>query len=288
VADAAGFPLGPREGPLVLWHSGQGGEIARGYYGAGRGLDADGLADRLYRAFVGRRPGRTELLSDEGSEMVRGEIRAWAGQQLAAGASPDDVPDLFYLHRRMGTWAGPTHGCVELVKDTTSVLWSPRLLPHLLGLPARDRARELFHLRVLERLAPGLVDVPFEGGRPWPGRQSALARRAGRAVTLARKARGELARRTRTAAPPARAPAQPAEPPPARDAFAAVHADVAAAVAAQPGHPAWAVLDRARVEGLLARDPGSLDTMSRYYVWRLAQVFWDGAAAKSARMERDD
>ena len=288
VADAAGFPLGPREGPLVLWHSGQGGEIARGYYGVIRGADPGALADRLYRAFVGRRPGRTELLSRDGAELVRDQIRGWVGAQLAAGASPEDVPDLFYIHRRMGTWAGPTHGCVELVKDTTSALWSPRLLPHLLGLPARDRARELFHLRVLERLAPELVDIPFEGGRPWPGRQSALARRAGRAVTLARKARGELARRARATAPRAGAAAQPAEPPPAMDAFAAVHADVAAAVAAQPRHPAWAVLDRARVEGLLARDPGSLDTMSRYYVWRLAQVFWDGAAAKSDRMGRDD
>ena len=274
VADAAGFPLGPREGPLVVWHSGQGGEIARGYYGSVAGGDPDTLADGLYRAFVGRRPGRHELLSDQGAALVRDEIAGWVRAQFAAGARPDNVPDLFYVHRRMGTWAGPTHGCVELVKDTTSPLWSARMLPHLLGLPARDRARELFHLRVLERLAPALIDVPFEGGRPWPGRQSALARRAARGRTLVRKAAGELRRRAR---PPAPAPAAKE----GTDPFFAVHADVAAVVAARPDHPAWEVLDRDRVERLLAREPASLDTMSRYYVWRLGQVFWEGIEGES-------
>ena len=41
----------------------------------------------------------------------------------------------------------------------------------------------------------------------------------------------------------------------------------------RPDHAAWAVLDRGRVESLLSSDPGALDTMSRYYVWRLATVF---------------
>ena len=44
------------------------------------------------------------------------------------------------------------------------------------------------------------------------------------------------------------------------------------AASARGGHPAWEVLDRARVESLLTRAPGALDTMSRYYVWRLATV----------------
>jgi hypothetical protein len=277
VSDAAGFPLGPREGPLVLWHSGQGGEVARGYYGTARGLDGDALADRLYRAFVARRPGRTELLGKRGERLVRDEVGAFVDERLAAGAALEDVPDLFYLHRRMGTWAGPTHACVEWVKDTTSPLWSARLVPDLLGLPADERARELFHLRVLERLAPELVDVPFAGGGGWPGRRSALARRAARARSLARKGRAEALRRAGGAlaarrGAPAAAERSAGAPP--RDPFASVHAETAAAVAAQPEHPAWAVLDRGRVERLLARDPASLDEMSRYYVWRLAQAFW--------------
>lgn len=270
VADAAGFPLGPREGPLVLWHSGQGGEVARGYYGTGGG----DVAGRLYRSFVGRRPGRVELLSAEGQALVRAEIEGFVAQVSAAGARQEDIPDLFYLLRRMGTWAGPSHSCVELVKDTTSPLWSARLLPQLLGLPARDRARELFHLRVLERLAPELVDIPFEGGRPWPARRSALRLRAERAAGLARKVGAELSRRRGAGR---RAPSQPAAPagtPP--DPFARVHAAVAEAVRSDRSHAAWDVLDRPRVERLLSREPAGLDTMSRYYVWRLAQVFWEG------------
>jgi hypothetical protein len=266
LADAAGFPFGPRPGPLVLWHSGQGGEVARAYYGLGDGLDANGLTDRLYRSFVGRRPGRTEILGAEGQRLVREQIGRFVEEQLSAGADPIDVPDLFYLTRRMGTWAGPSHGAVEYVRDTTSPLWSGRLLGDELGLPARDRARDLFHMRVLERLAPQLIDVPFEDGRDWPARETELARRLRRVRVLARKASGELRRRVRAAS--AGGPADP---------FASVLPEIAEAVRSQPDHPAWSVLDRRSVESLLARDAGALDMMSRYYVWRLATVFGPSA-----------
>jgi hypothetical protein len=262
LADAAGFPFGPRDGPLVLWHSGQGGEIARSYYGLG----SDEPVDQLYRAFVGRRPGRTEILGEEGQRLVREQIEAFVQEQLAAGVAPIDVPDMFYLQRRMGTWAGPSHGAVEYVRDTTSPLWSHRMLPDALGLPARERAREMFHLRVLERLAPQLVDIPFEDGRPWPARQGELERRLERGRVLARKVRGELRRRARAG----RGRSGPAA---SDDPFERVLPEIAEAVRSQPGHPSWAVLDRPRVESLLARDPATLDTMSRYYVWRLATVF---------------
>jgi hypothetical protein len=261
LADAAGFPMGPRAGPLPLWHSGQGGEIARAYYGTGDGLDRDGLVERLTRAFLGRRPGRADVLADGARVSVRDRIAAWVDEQLAAGVAPSDVPDAFYLTRRMGAWAGPTHGAVEYVRDTTSPLWSARLLPDLLGLPAPERARHMFHLRVLERLAPRLVDVPFEDGRPWPAREGGLRRRAADAGALARKALAEGRRRVR---PPAGAGGDP---------FAPILAEVRTAVLDRPDHAAWAVLDRGRVESLLSSDPGALDTMSRYYVWRLATVF---------------
>jgi hypothetical protein len=257
LSDAAGFPFGPRPGPLPLWHSGQGGEVARTYYGLG----SDEPVDQLYRAFVGRRPGRSEILGDEGARLVREQIEAFVNEQLASGVAPIDIPDMFYLHRRMGTWAGPSHGAVEYVRDTTSPLWSRRLLRDELGLPARDRARELFHLEVLKQLAPELVDVPFEDGRPWRAREDELTRRVRSARTLAGKVRSELRRRA------GRAPA------PADDPFARVLPEIRDAVLSQPDHTAWQVLDRPRVEALLASDAAALDTMSRYYAWRLATVF---------------
>jgi hypothetical protein len=227
LADAAGFPFGPRPGPAPLWHSGQGGEIARSYYGGG------GDAESLYRAFVGRRPGRTEILSAEGQRLVRAQIDAFGEE-----AGPDRLPDLFYLHRRMGSWAGPTHGAVEFVRDTTSPLWSRRLLPDLLG------AGGEFHQQVLERLAPKLLDVPYEGTRSLP-----------------RKVADELRRRVLP------------RPTPDGDPFARILPEIREAVLSQPDHPAWHVLDRPRVESLLASRAAALDTMSRYYAWRLATVF---------------
>jgi hypothetical protein len=264
LSDAAGFPFGPRPGPLGVWHTGQGGEVSRAYYGTGAGLDRDGLVEKLYRAFTGRRPGRTEILGGRGRAIVQGQIGRFVDDALASGAQPVDVPDLFYLWRRMGTWAGPTHGAVEYVRDTTSPLWSRRLVQDQLGLPAEDRAREVFHLRVLERLAPQLVDIPFGDGRPWPARQSAAGLRARKAGTLARKVRGELGRRTHaTRGAGSSAP----------DPFAPTLGGIRHLVVSQPEHPAWELLDRRRVHDLLGSDAAALDTMSRYYAWRLATVF---------------
>lgn len=257
LADAAGFPMSPREGPLPLWHSGQGGEIARAYYGPGRARDAEGLASQLYAAFSGRRPGRVEPLSEVGRALVYSELLAWVSRQLQAGADPADVPDLFYVHRRMGTWAAPTHGAVEFVRDTTSPLWSARLLAHLLGARRDERGRDRFHRRVLEELAPELVDVPFAGGEGW-GRPSRLRRLAGKAAAEASRRLGSR---------------RPSAAPGTDDPVARVQGLVATAAAEHGDHPAWTVLDRGRVDALLARPAATLDPMSRLYVWRLATVF---------------
>ncbi|MEA2473581.1 MAG: hypothetical protein QOE06_1496 [Thermoleophilaceae bacterium] len=277
LADAAGFPLGPRGGSLVLWHSGQGGEIARAYYGIGAGLSRDGLVQRLARSFLGQRPGRADVLSAAGRAVVEEQIGGWVDRQLAAGIGAADVPDMFYLQRRMGTWAGPSHGCVEFVRDTTSPLWSRRLLPDELGLAATERARHLFHLRVLEGVAPELVGVPFEDRRPWPARRSVASLKMERARELAGKAAAEARRRTVARRRRAEAGAAGA----ADDPFARVLPEIRDTVLSQSEHQAWPVLDRDRVERLLSSPPGALDTMSRYYAWRLATVFGAMAPARS-------
>ena len=198
---------------------------------------------------------------------MKAQTRVWVDRVLDAGAQPEDVPDLFYVLERMGAWAGPTHGAVEFVRDTTAPLWSVRMLPHELGLPAERRALEEFHLQMLEQLAPALVDLPFEKGQTWPSRQTGLGRRAKRAGVLAGKVRGELKRRT------AQAPAPATDGNAPDDEFAPVLADVRSVVLDQPDHPAWELLDRAKVESLLDKSAPALDGMSRYYVWRLATVF---------------
>ena len=265
LADAVGFPFGPRDGALPLWHSGQGGEIARGYYARVRGGTRAKLTDSLYAAFAMRRPGRREPLNADGEALVRVALAAWVDEVLSAGAHPRDVPDLFYLLARMGTWAGPTHGAVEFVRDTTSPLWHRRMLPHLLALPARERAAERFHYQVLNELSPELAAAPG-----WFKPTTLLQRRAARARTIAQRVLAEARRRRRRRVSPpqgpgAHAPADPFEP---------VLADVRALVLEDATHPAWRLLDRGRTEDLLSS--ADLDEVQRYYAWRLATVF--GAA----------
>jgi hypothetical protein len=260
LADAAGFPLGPGEGPLPLWQSGQGGEVGRAYYGPGDGLDAAGLTQRLYDAFTARRPHRREPLSAAGRDLVEREIRAWVDSRLGSGARPADVPDLFYLERRMATWAAPTHGCVEYVRDTTSPLWSRRVLPDLLAAPAQERAGAPYHRAVLGLLAPRLAEIELAGGTRWDAAPSRLAH----ARALARKAVAETARRVRARRAGAGGAADPLDP---------ILADVREQVLDAREHPAWAVLDRDRCEALLSRPAAALDEMSRYHVWRLATLF---------------
>lgn len=231
LADAAGFPLQALGGPLPLWHTGQGGEIARDYYGS---------ADLLER-FLTRNPARPSLLNAAGEARVRRLI----------GDETDG--DRFYLHRRMATWAAPSHAAVEPVRDSTSALWSAKLLPHLA--PG-------FHDAVLAELAPELVDVPY----------SDCPR------SLPRKAVAELRRRAR-AAFPGQEPGTAAHEP-----FGRAMAEIAECVRSQPGHPAWAVLDRDRVAALLSTSPRALDDMRRAYVLRLATVFggFESAPARPA------
>lgn len=305
LADAAGFPLGPREGPLPLWHSGQGGEIGRGYYGVG----GAGVAERLHTRFTARRPGRIDILSADASDSVARRIGEFVERMSQAGAATTDIPDLFYLLERMACWAAPTHGVVEAVRDTTSPLWSQRMLPHVLGLPARERMLERFHLALLEELVPQLVEEPFADGSSWPSRQSELRRQLQRARKLSGKVRAELERRRagRRAEGAQTGSTQPAsaraesthsasgrtwstqatDPSAAKatqaragatDPFDTVIASVREAVLSQPGHPAWSALDRPQTECLLARPAVSLDEMSRYHVWRLASVFMSSIA----------
>jgi hypothetical protein len=280
VADGFGFPLGPRDWVLPLWHAGHGSEVGRAVYGTGIGLDREGVVKQLYRFITTHRPGRPELVDERGAAIVRKWFEDFVDSKLELGARIEDVPDLFFWHERLGRWAGPSHAVVEWVKDTTSPTWSTRLLPHEAGHPVEERALQMFNMKTLEVLAPQLVDVPYEADRPWPARVSPRARSIARGREIARKAWAEAKRRRPRlprrgpAEPPAAAPEVPPEelvrPP---DPFHETMALVRERALSENGHAAWEVLDRKRVESLLGRDPATLDSMSKTYVWRLATVF---------------
>ena len=280
VADGFGFPLGPRDWIMPLWHSGHGSEVGRAVYGTGIGLDREGVVKQLYRFITTHRPGRPELVDERGAAIVRKWFEDFVEEKLALGARIEDVPDLFFWHERLSRWAGPSHSVVEWVKDTTAPTWSTRLLPHEAGHPVEERALQMFNMQVLSELAPHLVDVPYEAERPWPARVSARERRVRRAREVIRKVIAEAERRRprltqrggAANTPPApEAPPEEAIRPP--DPFHETMALVRERALSQPGHAAWEVLDRKRVDTLLQRDPATLDSMSKTYVWRMATVF---------------
>jgi hypothetical protein len=261
LADASGFPLSSRPGVLPLWHTGQGGEIGRAYYGARRSRPR--AIRELERAFTGHRPGREPPLNARGAKLVRERVEAWADDQLTGGARPRDLADLFYLTRRMGTWAGPSHGAVEWIRDSTSPLWSRAVVQHLLAPSRRGRESERFHREVLGVLAPELLELPLGDGGWRSG--SATRRRLKRAARLSRRAGGEV----RARVPKRSQPAPTDQGAVAADPFDRIRELVSAAAAGEE-HPVFEIVDRSSVEQLLATP--SLDTMRRYYVWRLATV----------------
>ena len=272
LADARGYRIRPLEGPLVLWHSGQGGEIARGAYGSGAGLDAAGVADMLYRKFAVLRFYHRSILSRAGEHMVRDSIRSWVDEQRRLGFELEDVPDLFYLKKRMGGWAGPGHGCVEYFRDTTSPLWSHRLVPDELGLASEQRMRELFHLEVLRRVEPRLVNIGFEIGKGWPADHGNLRLRLKPYAELLPDVPGEFRRRlvqlSSRVLPnggTGREPSLGRSLPAIRD-----------FILRRDDHPAWEALDRGRVRRLLESHPDALDFFGRTHVWHLLTVFAAG------------
>lgn len=169
--DAAGY-FTPADGAMRLLLNGQGGEIARAYYGSGGLLDRDGLV----RALFDRVATSSDLLTPWGRQLVERDVGLAVDTALASGVSEHDIPDAFYLEHRMAGWAATGHHCVEYAKgDGICPLWSRRLLPQQLGASIEDRARERFPQATLEALSPRLASIPYPQETPPPRGSTRLA-----------------------------------------------------------------------------------------------------------------
>ncbi|MDP2712831.1 MAG: hypothetical protein Q8O56_16605, partial [Solirubrobacteraceae bacterium] len=260
LADGAGFAVLPADRPLALWHSGQGGEIARGHYGRGRG-PAVLVRAALGAQLTGWRPRRPLPLTRTARAHVRAVLREWADERLAQGAAPADLPQLAYLDLRMGFWAGPSHGAVEWTRDTTSPLWSWKLLAPMLAGSLAERHAETLHRRLVALLAPQLSGVPFEDGARWADAGAATARPA--------------ARERSQPSPPLAAASAASGPAPGRAdddvvrprTFAEVQRLAQAGLATAGG--VARVVDRGRAQRLLTTPEAELDWRRRSWVWNL-------------------
>ena len=256
LADASAARLRPIEEPLGIVHTGQGGELARAYYGHQPQATFGSL---LYRTYVPMWP--RPIVKRSHLKRIRSDFDRWVVSHGSVYVAPGALGDAFYLWQRNGHWMVDLAAVHEATGEATFPLCTRRMLPHMLGLPYEERRSERFFQLILEELEPRLLDVPFEGQQPpWATGGGKVARTRPRAWRAAEKAvrlgRRELERR--------------------------MHHDVADPFEnlLSELRPAWPMRPRIvdtvvrvrAVERRLSRSTRRLDARTRAQLWRLATL----------------
>lgn len=145
--------------------SGNASEVARGYYGWPRGVDARRLA-----GFWGARGAEAEFLVREFDSWFR-EAREPCERSGVA------VTDLFYWEQRMGNWGAMYCADSDIAVEVVWPFNCRRLLEILLSAPRERRAKphHRLYVEIIENLWPGalripLNDLPVYGARKWTHR----------------------------------------------------------------------------------------------------------------------
>ncbi|MWA06128.1 hypothetical protein F8568_038420 [Actinomadura sp. LD22] len=166
--------------------SGSGGETLRGGFLYDQDdVSPDGLRKRLRLIFFAAE----RLMTEDANARAAEEHRRWAGRDGF------DVLDKLYLYYRTGRWIVGLHTATLMNAPYYHPFFDNRVVRAALGLaPAWRRSEYPFYLLIRE-LAPGLADVPPEGGR-WRFDREHRPVLAGRRAWRAREA---LVPRGRTA-----------------------------------------------------------------------------------------
>ncbi|MDL5352370.1 asparagine synthase-related protein [Microbacterium sp. zg-YB36] len=152
--------------------SGLGGEVARGFYYAGRVVDrpfARNEAARLasWRMFVNEavQPGLlTEEFAGWAREVAVDEVHA---ALEAGGPEWFRATDELYLRHRMQRWAGSTDTAVSAQRIVINPMLDPAFLDIAMQLRPQDKARSRFLGELQIELDPELAHIPLDG-RPAP------------------------------------------------------------------------------------------------------------------------
>lgn len=148
---------------VTLW--GIGGEIARGFYyepelflpGRHSKRAKSVLASKLLLKHGG-------LLRQETSAISEAYIGEFVDSAALDGFSPVDALDLFYAYQRVGRWAGSNARLTAPVCDHFSPFCSRAWMRATFALSALQRYTEPLHYGLIRRLAPDLMDLPFDKG----------------------------------------------------------------------------------------------------------------------------
>jgi hypothetical protein len=101
--------------------------------------------------------------------LIRPQARARLVARLAAqmdahrdgGAQEADLPDLFYWRNRIPNWLGGIRGIKSFERQPVLPLGVPALMRLAFTMTPDERRMELAHFRILQRLAPELIAIPF-------------------------------------------------------------------------------------------------------------------------------
>ncbi|MFI7026805.1 hypothetical protein ACIBMZ_29220 [Micromonospora sp. NPDC049900] len=249
--------LEPWPGPPRILLDGVGGEIGRGAWAAYLGGDyptgdtADAITDATLTKIVPRSP--LPLVSADGLALVRDWLREHVGDLLDSGVPLRDIPEVLHLERQIH-WHGPNLANRWHREDAFSMYLSPMLWPHMVGNGnGGERAGE-FQRELLTLLGPDLAEIPYESGQATWLYDNAI----GRTLTTETRLSHAI----------------PVEP------IGAI-LEAARTAAADPHHPAWAVLDRKRVTDLLGFSPDRFRGVERYQLWSLATALNTADPARS-------
>jgi hypothetical protein len=224
--------------PVPVNHDGAGGEVARASLGHHPEATTVGeMAEALFRFVVPHQP--APLIHDAAVELLRQYFRDFTTEQLDNGIDLHDVPDVMMFHRA-STEHGPSATNFEYSEDAVSAITSHRMWPHIFGQPREDRKAERFHYDILQILGADLMDLPIHSSRYAVQDAEASAR---------------------------------AEYDAGSDPITNVHRATLDAMANQPDHGVWDLLERSRVDALMKADPTQLSSGARHQLWRLATVF---------------
>ncbi len=251
------IPVAPR---FEINVTGQGGEIARAYYGTAHSRSVAGMTDVLCSHHMSTWP--APLLTAEGTNLVTGAVHSWVTERYEAALPSHFLPDLFYIRERMGGWAAVCHSVYERWADTVFPLWSHRMIRHMLGPTLPERGADVFHSRLTRSLNESAWTLRFAGSEPqWkpvkPTRADQLAARARRLANAGgREARRRVARLTLPQAATS-------------DPLSEAQLMLRRSGLPDSGDEMWHLVSRARAEGLLSRNAALLDPRSRQQLWRL-------------------
>ena len=99
LADAGAVSLRPIEEPLGLVHTGQGGELARAYYGH---QPQATFGSPLYRTYVPIWP--RPIVKRSHLKRIRSDFDRWAASHGSVYVAPGALGDAFYIWQRNGHW----------------------------------------------------------------------------------------------------------------------------------------------------------------------------------------